>query len=961
MLSNFTKIFFCWAFLFSCFLFRVQAGPAMDSLQHTGSNKRVLILNSYHPETRWSKEITDSLRANLNRQYPALRIYTGNLNIEEAQTNANVLLSLRAIIWQMAEEEGDTIDPENQDKNSIYHIGSKPDLIVTIGEEAYYKHLFLHIWQGKWSDIPLVCCALNDSLVLHTTYFQMPEQIQDLHAADAAENRQIVSVFKNDSIAANYDKLLRHVGIDMADKATRLPSGETLLTSNYHLTGIISEIPVRENLELLQQLFPDLQELVWIDNDYYKSAYALYRLRQVLPEILPNVRLQTIFHNRLNTDSIFDAMLQPVPHRVFITYAWNINGVYSKRPEKEIDSLFTHVLSSPILTLTERPIEKSYWLGGVHIPIQQITSPAIRQISALLNGVPVDSIPFRKVSQTEIHLNVPALKRYGLEKKAQQIEGVIYKNIPPSFYQRHERTILLTTLLLILLAGVTLVVVRHLMLTRKIRTEYENYRNLYRRLKTIYQNSAMDFALYDAEGKLLFRIIDGKENHEPCRKEDILCGHIFLHPHLKESSLRMLRQNQAINEEIETQEEKLPNRVIEKKKWDLIVKPLLNAERIKTHYMAVAIDLTPLEREREAKQRWEHIFQFASETIGVGVASYNLLDRKGFASPAWYSNLNEKKLPDQLPTYQNVCEEDRMAILDFQDRIRKENITTPFMRIIQVRGQDEKLHYVQEYLFLREHAPEKGIIAIVELNVGYDVPKQREQELQNAREQAEISNQDTEQFLANISHEIRTPLNAIVGFSSILSTSTDEEEISTLAPIIEQNNNLLMTLINNILYLSRLDSGTFTLEYAPTDINAVFSSLISSARGLLLHKDIRFNTSVPEQVNTLLLAEAQFRILMENLISNAVKFTMQGEILLGYEERGKEHYFYVKDSGCGIPDAEHENIFKRFTKLDPFTQGTGLGLALCRSIVIHQQGQIGVISEPGKGSTFWFSLPEIRE
>ncbi len=961
MLNNFIKILFSIALLFSGFLFQAKAAPATDTIQHRDNPKRVLIFNSYHPETRWSKEIADSLKISLIRQYPDIRIYTGNLNIEEAQTNANILLSLRAIIWQMAEEEGDTINPQNQERNSIYHIKRKPDLIVMIGEEAYYKHLFLHIWQGKWSNIPIVCCALNDSLVLPDTYFRTPDQITDLHAAEAPENRQIISVLKNDSIASNYEQLLRQVGINMSDKTTRLPNGETLLVSNYHLTGVISEIPIRENLELLKKLFPNLQEIVWVDNDYYKSAYALHRLRQELPKILPEVRLQTIFHNRMNTDSIFDAMLEPVPNRVFITYAWNINGVYSKRPEKEIDSLFTHVLSSPILTLTERPIDKSYWLGGVHIPTPQITSPAMSQISALFNGTPVDSIAFRKVTQSEIHLNAPALKRFGLEKKAQQLQGVIYKNIPPSFYHRHEKTILLLTLFLILLGGIVLVVLKHLMLTRKIRAEYENYRNLYQRLKTIYQNSALDFALYDAEGKLLFRIIDGKENKESCRKEDILCGHIFHHPHLKESSLQMLRLNQAINEEIETRQEKSSPQVIEKKKWNLIVKPLLNSDGNKTHYMAVAIDLTPLERERKAKQRWEHIFQFASETIGVGVASYNLLDQKGFASPAWYSNLNEDNRSGQFPSYQNVCEEDRIAILDFQNRIRKEYVTAPFMRTIQVRDQDGKLHYVQEYIFLREFAPEKGIIAVVELNVNYDIPKQKEQELQNARQNAEVSNQETEQFLANISHEIRTPLNAIVGFSSILSTSTDEEEISTLAPIIEQNNSLLITLINNILYLSKLDSGTFTFEYVPAHLNTIFSSLISSSRELLFHKDIRFKTSVPEDTTTVLLAEAQFRILMENLISNAIKFTIQGEILIGYEKQGKEHYFYVKDSGCGIPAAEHENIFKRFTKLDPFTQGTGLGLALCRSIVIHQQGQIGVVSEPGKGSTFWFTLPEIRK
>lgn len=96
---------------------------------------------------------------------------------------------------------------------------------------------------------------------------------------------------------------------------------------------------------------------------------------------------------------------------------------------------------------------------------------------------------------------------------------------------------------------------------------------------------------------------------------------------------------------------------------------------------------------------------------------------------------------------------------------------------------------------------------------------------------------------------------------------------------------------------------------------------------------------------------------MNNLISNAIKFTHHGKITVGYEKRENEYYYFVKDTGCGIQPEDREKIFKRFEKLDAFTQGTGLGLALCRSIITRQQGNIGVCSTPGEGSTFWFTLP----
>lgn len=917
-------------------------------------DKTVLIFNSYHPGTKWSEEVAQGVKQILSRQFPGIHLYSGNLNIEENATSATLLLSIRAIIWQMAEQEGVAINPQDQQRTSLYRIRKRPDVIVCIGEEAYFSHLSLHLWQSEWNTIPIVQCAVNDSISGNLWQPEFPIDISRLRAIGDPRNKEIQNKSPKE-FKDHVEKIMQSAGLSLKAKSEITPEGDYILSTRYHTTGVCYTPPIRENLELLKKLMPEIRELVWVDNYYYKNAYVLYKLEQLLPSVLPQVKLSVLHHDRLNTDSIFDTMLENVPNRAFITYAWNINGVYSRHPEPVIDSLFAHRLSSPILTLTARQMNKSYWLGGVYIPTEALIQSTVRQISRILNGEPADSIPFIHVTQKETSLNVPALKRFGLEEQARQLTGISYKNIPPSFYQRHERTILISILIVILIGGFIILLIKRLRYTRKIQVEYFNYHKLYKGLQTIYQNTGIDFALYDRNGILLTRIIDGRENNASQQKEKLFPEQLFTHPHLSEKSQQLIRQNQIVNEEIETTA--APSSPSEKQRWNLIVKPLKNDNAYQAAYMALAIDLTPLLRERKAKERSEHIFQFATETAEVGVASYNLLNNQGFASPNWFHNLNEVPQTKTLPTYQNVCEEDRKALLAYQQLIRREHVSTPFVRIIQVKDAQGEIHYVQEYIFVREFAPERRTISVVELNLNYDAYQQRENELRLAKEKAEASNLETEQFLANISHEIRTPLNAIVGFSSILAGSADEEEINTVAPIIGQNNALLMDLIDNILYLSKLDSETLIFNYAEADPVPLFENLAQYTRELLHNKDISITTELPSSPEPIYIAETQFRLLMTNLLSNAVKFTSHGNITLGYEQRDKEYYFFVKDTGCGIHIVDQEEIFKRFNKLDVFTQGTGLGLALCRSIVSHQQGQIGVISNPGAGSTFWFTLP----
>lgn len=230
--------------------------------------------------------------------------------------------------------------------------------------------------------------------------------------------------------------------------------------------------------------------------------------------------------------------------------------------------------------------------------------------------------------------------------------------------------------------------------------------------------------------------------------------------------------------------------------------------------------------------------------------------------------------------------------------------------------------------------------------------------LSEAVEKAEQANQLKSAFLANMSHEIRTPLNAIVGFSNMLPHTEDPVEMREYADIIETNTDLLLQLINDILDLSKIEAGTFDFYPSSIDVNQTMEEIEQSMRLRLKNSDVTL--AFTERLPGCLFYIDKNRLiqLLANFVNNAIKFTQTGTICMGYRMTDTDTiYFYVSDTGCGMSNEQCEHVFERFVKYNPFIQGTGLGLSICRTIVERLGGKIGVDSEEGKGSTFWFTLP----
>ena len=237
----------------------------------------------------------------------------------------------------------------------------------------------------------------------------------------------------------------------------------------------------------------------------------------------------------------------------------------------------------------------------------------------------------------------------------------------------------------------------------------------------------------------------------------------------------------------------------------------------------------------------------------------------------------------------------------------------------------------------------------------------KQEQLKRETERANDSGHQKSVFLANMTHEIRTPLNAIVGFSDLLQAMEQPEEKRELIRIIHNNCDMLLRLINDILVLSSVDSTGLELISERIDFSKEFDIICQSLAQRIEEPGVEFQKENPLPSLMVTIDNRRIQQVITNFVTNAVKNTHQGHIRVGYrveeQTNGRNIYVYCEDTGSGIPEDAKARIFERFVKLNDFVQGTGLGLSICKAIIEKCGGEIGVESEIGKGSTFWFRIP----
>lgn len=261
----------------------------------------------------------------------------------------------------------------------------------------------------------------------------------------------------------------------------------------------------------------------------------------------------------------------------------------------------------------------------------------------------------------------------------------------------------------------------------------------------------------------------------------------------------------------------------------------------------------------------------------------------------------------------------------------------------------EKVGEVYEYT--PEGHPYKSIGILRDMTAD----KRHEEDVQ-AKRLAEESDRMKSAFIANMSHEIRTPLNAIVGFSTLMAQAETQEEKQEYLKIIESSNEFLLQLIGDILDISKIESGKMEFVYSHFSLNEIFAPQ-QQAFSLRAEPGVEVVFENDGTDYSIYSEKTRLTQVLTNFLSNAIKFTTRGSIRFGYKVAENEVYAYVRDTGSGIPHSLLSTVFDRFVKLDSFKQGTGLGLSICKTIVTMLNGEIGVDSEEGKGTTFWFRIP----
>ena len=484
-----------------------------------------------------------------------------------------------------------------------------------------------------------------------------------------------------------------------------------------------------------------------------------------------------------------------------------------------------------------------------------------------------------------------------------------------------------------------------------------------RLLSNIFKCLPIGIELYDMDGVLVDLNDKELEMFHIEKKEDVLGINIFDNPIFPKEMKERLKKNEDADFTFRYDFSKVGSYYQNTQKQgtiDLMTKvtTLYNSEHQPINYLLINADKTETTVAYNKIQEFEEFFELVGDYAKVGYAHFNILSGHGYAQKSWYRNVgeaDEAPLSDIFGTYRHFHPDDRTLLIRFLDDARK-GLTTKLSKEMRVLREDGTYTWTHVNLLVKKYAPQDRIIEIISINYDITELKRTEEMLVKARDKAEASDRLKSAFLANMSHEIRTPLNAIVGFSSLLTSTENAAEKELYNSLIGHNNKLLLNLINDVIDLSKIESGY--LELRPDWVN--LTELLDESVAEYVHQvpsGVELLTNYPAHDSLVELDSLRIKQILSNFLSNALKNTATGHVEVFYEVDHQSVRIGVKDTGRGIPQNMLEKIFERFEKLDSFAQGAGLGLSICKLIVEKMNGRVLVDSQLGIGTTFVIELP----
>lgn len=870
--------------------------------ENTRSKEYILVLNSINFNEAWANNLYQDIRDEFSS--PGFHVEAEELSlpmmtmIEEVEEKREYLLSRYV---------------------------KPPKVVVFIGDPAWL--VCQPLFDKEWKDIPAVICYSRDS---------MPRSLENFINKDFLGKGKFVST--------------------------------EVATARYNLTVVKHPFYVRNTVDLIRRLQPEVKKIAFISDDRYISAMVREEVRGVLQKDFPELELDLLTSTDMSTEKLLDTLMEYSREVGIIYNSWFLGKRQSESHylSDNLQKIIYGFVDSPVFTLTEMDIETGAFAGGYFISAENFGKVTIQTIRQILDGVPARDVERKIGGKPKIYLNYHHLQHHGVDPNS--ITGnVVFYQVPPNFYQLYKEYIIISLAFIILLGAIGLMRF-HVMRQRRLQRQREfqllsQYRKLVDNMPVIYIRKQL---IFDEGGNVVdFIFCDVNNLFEEvfhCTRNRVVGKR------LSEADV----DNQLLDYMMDKESGRITSfvfpgennkiRYYDKLSFPSSEKNFMDVFFIdRTEEYLVSLKMKEHQVSLEALNRRYELVLGATRLIPW---TWNLLNKEISYDITYVTHGHCKTKDSRIMT-----EKEGVMIVHQDDRVRMHNayLDLYYGRVNIIReehrslfgdGTDEYVWF-ESFVTVGDRDGEGHPTLLVGGSLLIDERKKMEGELLKAKEAAEISNHLKSAFLANMSHEIRTPLNAIVGFSNVLAYTEDENERQEYIKIIENNNTLLLQLIGDILDLSKIEAGVFEFVYSKVNLNVLLMEVIRVAR-LRLKDDsvaVEFVECLPEcviysDVNRLMQV-------MNNLITNAIKFTIKGSIRAGYRlQKDESLYFYVSDTGCGIPADKLKEVFGRFVKLNSFQQGTGLGLSICESIVTRLGGQIGVISEVGQGSTFWFILPK---
>ena len=475
--------------------------------------------------------------------------------------------------------------------------------------------------------------------------------------------------------------------------------------------------------------------------------------------------------------------------------------------------------------------------------------------------------------------------------------------------------------------------------------------------RKLYVNLPVGVELYDRDGYLIDLNAKDMEIFGIRSKKDVLGVNIFSNPIMPKDVIKKLKENKSVNFRLNYSFKKVDDYYNTSKvgEMDIVTKAsiLYDQRGEPSSYLLINLDNTEKMIAYNRISEFENVFTLVSVYAKVGYALYDLYTFEGYAIKQWYENMGEKDgtpLSQIIGIYSYIHPNDAGYINSFFEEV-KQGKAHHFRREVRVKSGDG-WKWICANITRNPQSVDPNKPEMICIN--YDITELKDSQLK--RERAEELDRLKSAFLANMSHEILTPLNAIVGFSQLLAETDDPEERHEFVEIIDSNNRMLLQLISDILDLAKIESGTMDFKFADMSVKEVINEIVTSFR---IKMPDNVALIAPKDSPECQIYSDRMRLtqVISNFLNNAIKYTSEGCITLAYEIIGDEIKFSVTDTGDGMSQEIQAHIFDRFYKGNTFKQGTGLGLSICETIVNRLGGRIGVNSELGKGSTFWFTHP----